>query len=189
MRRFWHIAAMLVLGIFYSLYVASAYKYIAASHLDDYVLTVAGAIGSVFNGCSRILWASLQDKFGFRPVYAVVMSIQLVTCSVIYFTTSSPALYTTLVAASFLVEGSHFSMFPTVTVKLFGIKSGGQIFTFIFFSVPIASTASFLLVNFGQDAFPQWLVFACSALFTIVNMILLYNFDETPIKKFKDAEL
>ena len=145
---------MLVFGMFYSLYIASAYKFLAQDGLDDFVLTIAGAIGSICNGGSRFVWATLQDKLGFRPVYAIIMCLQLFTCCAIHFSLTSPTFYTTLVATSFLCEGGHFSMFPTVSARVFGIKSGGQIFTIIFFAVPIASTASFLLVNFGQDAFP-----------------------------------
>jgi hypothetical protein len=37
-------------------------------------------------------------------------------------------------------------MFPTLAVKLFGIENGGQIFTLIFFAVPISSIMSFILV-------------------------------------------
>lgn len=105
--------------------MASAYKFFAQDTLGDKALTVVGAIGSVFNGSSRILWATLQDKFGFKKVYLCLMLLQLVTCSAIYFSKNNFFLYTVLVACSFLCEGGHFSMFPTVSAKVFGIKSGG----------------------------------------------------------------
>ena len=58
-RQFWHMFFMLLLGMFYPLYIASAYKFLAQDTLKDHVLTVAGSIGSVFNGSSRIFWATL----------------------------------------------------------------------------------------------------------------------------------
>ena len=111
---------MLFLGIFYGIYMAGVYKKTAQEDLSDNVLTLAGAIGSVCNGCSRYFWASLQDIFGFRRVYFVVMCIQMVISATIYYVKDSAALYTMWVAFSFLCEGAHFSQFPAVTSKIFG---------------------------------------------------------------------
>ena len=74
-RKCAHIALMLFLGIFYGIYIASVYKSMANGMISDFTLTVAGSLGSVCNGCSRIFWSMLQDKFGFRKVYFVVMTI------------------------------------------------------------------------------------------------------------------
>ena len=73
--RFYHLTLMLFFGIFYGIYMAAVYKKTAQDYLDDDTLTLAGAIGSVCNGCSRYGWASLQDVYGFRRVYFVVMAI------------------------------------------------------------------------------------------------------------------
>lgn len=66
---------MLFNGVFFGTYIASVYKAINQDTLNDKILTVAGAIGSICNGGSRILWASLQDKFGFKKVYAYLLVI------------------------------------------------------------------------------------------------------------------
>jgi len=50
---------MLFFGIFYGVYVASVYKTAVNGILGDHVLTLAGALGSVCNGSSRIMWATL----------------------------------------------------------------------------------------------------------------------------------
>ena len=49
---------MLYSGVFYGVYMASVYKTLALN-IDDHALTVAGSIGAVCNGGSRIFWASL----------------------------------------------------------------------------------------------------------------------------------
>jgi hypothetical protein len=58
MGRFYHIFTILAFGSFYGLYVASVYKTFDQDNLSDKILTIAGALGSVCNGCSRIMWAS-----------------------------------------------------------------------------------------------------------------------------------
>lgn len=55
--------------------MASVYKEVALNILSDDTLTIAGAIGSVCNGSSRIIWATLQDKYGFRKMYFILLCL------------------------------------------------------------------------------------------------------------------
>ena len=60
--RFWHMSFMLYGGLFFGVYVASVYKPIASgipNEIGDKALTLTGAIGSVMNGASRVVWATL----------------------------------------------------------------------------------------------------------------------------------
>jgi MFS family permease len=66
---------MLYCGIFYGIYMASVYKTVAEDSLLDHELTLAGALGSACNGLSRVMWAALMDKYGFKKVYLVLMLI------------------------------------------------------------------------------------------------------------------
>lgn len=50
---------MLLNGMFFGLFMASVYKEVALNILSDKTLTLAGALGSVCNGSSRIIWATL----------------------------------------------------------------------------------------------------------------------------------
>ena len=74
---------MLTLGIFYGVFMASVYKEIPEELSDD-VETLAGALGSICNGCFRLFWASLQDKYGFKKIYSIVMIIQFVVSILLY---------------------------------------------------------------------------------------------------------
>jgi len=66
-------------GVFFGIYVASVYKTVALGLINDRTLTIAGSIGSFINGSSRIFWASLMDKYGFKSTYFCLLLIQLVT--------------------------------------------------------------------------------------------------------------
>jgi hypothetical protein len=66
---------MLFNGIFFGIYIAAVYKTTAQDFLKDNVLTLTGAFGSVCNGGGRIFWATLQDKYGFKRVYFVLLII------------------------------------------------------------------------------------------------------------------
>lgn len=55
--------------------MASVYKVVAQDTLSDRTLTIAGAIGSVCNGGSRIFWATLQDTYGFKKIYYYMLGL------------------------------------------------------------------------------------------------------------------
>ena len=63
--------------MFYGCYIASVYKSMAISvpEEDDQILTMAGSFGSACNGLSRIMWASLQDKFEFKKIYFCLLTL------------------------------------------------------------------------------------------------------------------
>jgi hypothetical protein len=50
---------MLMNGVFFGVFTANVYKTVALNYLSDDVLTTAGGIGSICNGGSRIIWATL----------------------------------------------------------------------------------------------------------------------------------
>lgn len=178
---------MLAFGLFYPLYIASVYKSFGSAYLSDETLTLAGALGSIGNGCSRVIWATLQDKYGFKPVYTFAMVIQLVVSSSIYFFRDNAGVYIAWVTLSYFCEGAHFSMFPVVAAKVFGIKNGGTIFTIIYFAVPITATISLILSTY-VNGIPKWAVYIVGAALTFINLILLYLFDETPMKNEPKGE-
>jgi Na+/melibiose symporter-like transporter len=123
--RFWFLCVLLFDGIFFGIYFASVYKVADQAVLKDKTLTIAGALGSVCNGCSRIMWASLQDKFGFKKVYLVLMLIQLISACVIWKIRDNAGLYIFFACLVFACEGGHFSMYPTACAQIFNIQQAG----------------------------------------------------------------
>ena len=110
------------------LYMSGHYKTIGLElgKIDDYTLTVIGSIGSLANGGSRVIMGPLQDKVGFSRVYLVVLITELLVCSLsTTVVTVNSTLYFMFVFAAFGCLGSHFTMFPGIMLKVFGLKSGG----------------------------------------------------------------
>lgn len=138
---------MLFNGIFFGVYVSSVYKNVALAYLDDYTLTLAGSIGAIANGSSRLFWAYLMDYLGFKKVYACILVIQFVASIFMYSARRSPTIYTILVFSAFFCEGGHISTFPAQGVRMYGLKHGGKIFSFIFFAIPLSSMLGFYLAQ------------------------------------------
>jgi len=119
--RFWHLFILFYSGVFYGTYINSVYKTIAVG-IKDSKLTLVGALGSVTNGCSRFFWATIQDKYGFKGIYFILLSIQLLSSALIFSFRSDIVPYGICLCLAFLCEGGHFAMFPTVGVNIFGMK-------------------------------------------------------------------
>ena len=44
---------------------------------DDTFLTIVGSVGSVTNGCCRVFWGIMMDRFGFKKVFFIILAIQV----------------------------------------------------------------------------------------------------------------
>ena len=127
--------------------MASVFKFAAQGTItDDKYLTIAGAVGSVCNGSSRVIWASFQDKYGFKKVYLVLLIVQLIISSALWSCRFNPILYILGVGIAFLCEGGHFSMFPTACVNIFGIVNGGFVYSMMYCFIPLSALVSFGIV-------------------------------------------
>ena len=102
-----------------------------------------------------------------------------------YTTRTSSFYYTLFVFLAFFAEGAHFSMFPTVAVNIFGVENGGQIFTYMFFCVPLSAISSGLVVTYLQSYIGTYNIFNLSGALTLINLILLHFLSEEKIKKDK----
>jgi len=179
--QFWHLFAMFFLSVFYGIFLVNVTKSFGNSNVtnNDSFLTTVGALGSVANGVSRFIWAFLQDKLGFKKVYMVLLVLQLILTSTIYFIATVPGLYLVWVMLSLSCEGGNFSMFPTVTSATYGLKVGPQLYSIIFSANGLSSITGALLVKFvladiGFEAF-----FWITALFTLEALVLLFVYTDT----------
>lgn len=178
--RFWHLFTMLFFGEFYGVYMASVYKIIAEDYVQDHQLALAGALGGIGNGISRLILASMVDKFGFKAVYSGIILVQLACSCGIWSCRQNPILLTIIIVGSYCTLGGHFSCFPPAAARIFGIRNSAMITTLLMYGSPISSLLSFVFVHMGFD---YKTVFTIAAIFTSINVILLYFFDDTEVEE------
>lgn len=69
---------MLYGSMFYGLFLVNAFKNFGSKKIsDDGFLTLVGGIGGAMNGLSRLFWASLMDKYGFKRIYGALLILQV----------------------------------------------------------------------------------------------------------------
>lgn len=73
--------------------------------IDDIKLTTLGSVSSAFNGCSRLGWAALLDRIGFKKVYLLIATINIICSAIIGYTNGNYAGYFILVCLVMCCEG------------------------------------------------------------------------------------
>jgi MFS family permease len=180
-------------SIFTFLYLTNVYKTmgIKLGGLDDFSLTIIGALGGLANGSSRIVWGLLMDKYEFKTLYAIVLFVQMIVALSITTVVSNVVLYGVWVFIAYCCLGAHFVLFPTVILKVFGNRSGVQLASMVYFVMGISALLSVLiqfLYSSRQDVQIEKIMFYIASFFTGLSMIALTAFREVKILKISESE-
>lgn len=178
-KPFWIMFIMVICGTFFGYLMANNYKVYGLTKIpDDAFVTLCGSIGSLANGSSRAIWAAFYDRFGFKRVYFVLLTLQALLCATLNSVSEVKALYLVFYCLIMSCEGGQISMYPAVTAKVFGSKVGSLIYGFMFAGYTITNISSYLISTFalGTLGWPGlfWICFG----FTICAMILNFIFNE-----------
>lgn len=191
--KFYHLLLMLICSAFYGMYMTAAYKILGQEYeIDDLTLTTAGSIGAVFNGGAKVIAGVLADKVGFKIIYYVVLGLQIVLAFSIYFIVKlNKILYVVWIALTQASLGAHFTIFPFVTAKIFGIQSGGLLYSLIFNGFTIGSLAGFIIQTYLLASIGQELFLFFAGFLSIVSLVMLYFLNVDPIiqEKYEDIDV
>lgn len=183
---------MIICSSGYGLFIASIYKAYGGIpddndvKISDGFLTVVGSIGAVLNGLCRMFWATLQDKTGFKLVYIVMCVCQAVLIFTLPFIHTQKWLYLIWISLSYFFYGGHYSIFPTVTAKLYGAVTGPKVYPIIFIGFALSTVIGVILAKVvipklsdrGAGAYHP--IFYVQGGLTIVSIILAFIFVEQP---------
>lgn len=173
---FWKLMGMVITGSFLGLLMANNYKVFGLEQLkNDSFVTLVGSVGSAANGCSRLFWAALYDRFGYKKVYFALMLLQCGVCATLYLISKTPALYLIWHSIIMATEGGQFSVMPTVSTKVFGPKIGPVIYGILYIGFSIANLSSFFLVKFALKSLGWssifWICFGLSVAAFLINLL------------------
>ncbi|CDW78984.1 UNKNOWN [Stylonychia lemnae] len=184
-QRFLCMWIMLFLSMFYGMFMANAFKSLGVkNNLDDITLTIAGSIGSIMNGGSRIFWPIQQDKSSFEwvrylisnqhlQVYKIILVTQLLTSTTLYFIAHNKILYIIWVAVSFFCLGGQFTIFPTACVHYFGLEIGPKVYAILFTAIGSSSLMGYFIGKYFLQIFGYEFFFALSAMMTLTSLLIL----------------
>ena len=110
---------------------------------DDSFLTLVGSLSCVFNGGGRFFWGALSDKWDFKRVYLIILSIQIVEVATLRFISEYKSAYLIWICVALLCEGGHFVIFPPLCLKVFGPQVGSRVFSVVLLVIACANLTQF----------------------------------------------
>ena len=112
-RTFWHIWTMITFSMMYAFFMKVAFKsYGSTIYDDDLYLTNVAKIGFLTAATSRFGWAILSEYIGVKPVYFILLCMQMGLAFTMTSISHNRSLYAIWVCASWSCEGGQQSIFP-----------------------------------------------------------------------------
>jgi MFS family permease len=179
-------------GNYFSTFFSYVYKvYGENKGLSDSLLTAAGAVSSIANGGSRLLFGQMVDKINFKIVITILLTMQLVVACICVDVVNYPAIYFLCVFFNFAGLGSLFAVFPPAVMQIFGMKVGPVTYTLILQACAATSVANIFNAKYLMKAISVRGVCYVGAGGLAVGIFLLWLIDEHPVweqAKDKDEE-
>jgi MFS family permease len=170
---------MVYLSVSYGQFLGSTFKTYGEEEItDDSFITAVGSIAAIANGISRGIWATLQDKYGFKTIFFIILVVEICLSYTLSFIRYWKILYLIWITLSLFWMGGHFSITPTVYAKIYGLKTGGKVYSFMFSTYLLSNTtglvlAKLMLPNYGYNA-----IFLVLSIMITVSFVLLFYFKE-----------
>ncbi|CAI2363853.1 unnamed protein product [Moneuplotes crassus] len=179
---------MMALTGFYPNFLAINFKsYGQVKISSDIFMTTVGAVASVTNGFTRIGWATLFDKFGFKYVYIGLLLVQSANAFTIQLIRGVPILYLIWVSTGFLCLAGLVTLFPPLLAKVFGPKTGSRVYSFLFSSLAVAAIGCFFLnMLSSKGKISQEVLFYIFGGLTVVALVIAIFFKEVRVRLKED---
>ena len=182
--RFWQLVALMLFSNYFGTFFMYAFKTYGENKgehepISDAVLTWAASIGAgLVNGCTRLALGALLDKQGFKKLFAVLMTSQLLVSLVCYHAVNWPWLYFICILLNYMSLGGMYTIFPVCVQNVFGLVYGPQIYVWVLlgsFCASVLNTLStlYLLPVIGFQA-----LFYLGSVAQVITLLILRCFEE-----------
>lgn len=179
---------MTVCQIFYFVFFFEGFKEYGQNFIkDDEYLSFIGATAMVVNGCSKLLGGLLLDYFDFISVYKVVMVALVAQIASINYMVQTSERYMISNITMFAAEGVFIAMLPVLTLKIFGLKRGPQIFSYVQSAEAVSALLCLLIVSTVKPEEGYLGIFTISLVLTLSAAVCAFQLEENVKFKYTDV--
>ncbi|CAI2368038.1 unnamed protein product [Moneuplotes crassus] len=180
--RVYYLYAAMFLASSFPYFIASSFKTYEQIDLhDDRFITLVGSLGAVTNGLSRGVWATLMDFIGYKKVVMGLLTLEIIIAFTFVAVHEVKTLYLIWVLASFSILGGQFATLPTLCGKIFGLHTGGKIFTIIFSTFLIVSFANYIFATMEARGYIEYsTLFYILGLMATAALCMIFFLDVSP---------
>jgi hypothetical protein len=133
-----------------------------------------GSFGALFNGACKIILASSLDYLPFKPVYCGILIAIISSLILVHFVTTSAVGFGACIWVNFMGDGSMTSMLPVVTLNVFGLKRGTQVYGYMYSVFGLAAMSGTVIVDTLQHRIDYSGMLVVCLMFTSTAAIFTY---------------
>lgn len=116
---------MMLLGTMFGGCFQYLYKSIGLSvEISDRLLSWAASISAILQALTRLLFGYLYDKFGFKKLFYILMTINIFNAVLCYHARNWTPAYFVCILCLYMVFAGLYSIFPAPAAQTFGNKYG-----------------------------------------------------------------
>ncbi|KAL4470917.1 hypothetical protein ABPG72_005951 [Tetrahymena utriculariae] len=168
------------LSIGFGLLINGNYKPLAKDYgfTSDSFQSLVGSISGIANGFCRPLWSTLLDKFSFKRVLQILLTIEIITSLSLQSTHISQIFFVFWICIIHMTLGGTLSMWPVFSSQINGVKIGSQLYGFYWYGFTLANLLQFLLVLYFKKKIGFNKIFYIYFAQALVGLLIVtfYNF-------------
>jgi MFS family permease len=179
--RFTQYFAMMLLGCIFTGVFSYVYKPIGLKEkISDRTLAWAGSISALVQAVTRLTVGSLYDKFGFKRIFYVLMTFNIITSFGSYAVRHTTSLYFVAIQLNYLVSAGIFALFPTAVYNTFGTDFGAHIYAVVLLGSSFSSVVDTILIKVLYQAYdaPIQDLFYIGAITSFIALVIAHFFQE-----------
>ncbi|EAR82644.1 oxalate/formate antiporter (macronuclear) [Tetrahymena thermophila SB210] len=168
------------LSIGFGLLINGNYKPLAKDYgfTNDSFQSLVGSISGIANGLCRPMWSTLLDKFSFKRVLQVLLTIEIITSLSLQSTHINQVFFILWICIIHMTLGGTLGMWPVFSSQINGVKIGSQLYGFYWYGFTLANLLQFLLVLYTKKSigFNKIFYIYFAQAFVALCIITFYNF-------------
>lgn len=154
-KNVWILAVLTLLMTIPLNFVASTFKFYAENKPNlnnDVYLTTLAALGSVLSCFTKIGWGHWNDLTSFRFTFGLLILIEAISLSLLaLLAESSKMLYLVIIDLILICFGGVYVLLPTICSKIYGNKTGTQIYGVIDSFMSFGSVVQYFCLSIFLD--------------------------------------
>lgn len=182
-REFWLLFVCFSLTTIGPVYIVQKYKDIAnyLEVLSDQSLAALGSFGALLSSFCKLFFGHMNDKYGFKFVYTMIISMILIVGIGFNFDADNSWLFTVYICFSYVNLGGHYTILAPICRKLFGRVTGMKAWGILYMTIGIGTSFAFLAQIIEPDISSYTILISILSGLAIISLASMFIFRELPI--------
>ncbi|KAL4487076.1 hypothetical protein ABPG72_001528 [Tetrahymena utriculariae] len=139
---------------------------------SDAYLTWVGSIGSLFNGFIRLLWGRALDKYGFKNLAFLNLSIELFLMLTFYFSCQFQFTFIIWVLGIFACFGGWSAKVPALLAEIYGKKIGTMFYGITVQGFVVSCWLQFFIVQNYRIKMGWFMIFMLYSVLISIGLVI-----------------